>query len=60
MDDETISRLQGYVQWGADASWHKKAQEAEKQKACSQVKQQKQAGFQENKEFLQEINAEII
>lgn len=59
MDDETIGRLQGYVQWGADAYWNKKAQEAEKQKACSQVKQQKQAGFQANKEFLQEIKKNV-
>lgn len=57
LDDETIGRLQGYVQWGADACWHKKAQEAEKEKACSQLKQQKQAGFGVNKEFLQEIKA---
>lgn len=57
LDDETIGRLQGYVQWGADVSWHKKTQEAEKEKACSQVKQQKQEGFEANKEFLQEIKA---
>lgn len=59
MDVETLGKLHGYIQWGADVYWNKQEHDIHKREVFAILQEHKDAGYVGNAMTIQELKSII-